>query len=362
MGKSRIAATLVLLAFAGSGFYLWASNEVPSQSVAASGGTLPDVALSASDARRVTKIELTRPDDDDKSQVHTITLEKMGEDWELTAPVKTRASASKVNALLDNLQSLALVEVMAPANGSDDADDLTDAKALHVMAWDGKEKVSDLYFGKTNTQGQLAKTAGVNGVLVIGNAGSRGYSGFLYTRGLRGWRETSIFQFRADDVVAVEITNAHGFFSFSRDGRAWTGSFAPRQKSGQLGTPAGEWKGFDGSKVDDLLRAFASLSADDFGAEEDRADSGVDQAERTGGVVDIKVADGKGDRILRVGSLTRSTTRWAIKDSRWAIQVGGDGTLYALSAWTGGWATVDASRFEASAGGGDAGTARGAGN
>jgi Domain of unknown function (DUF4340) len=356
MGKSRIAATLVLLAFAGLGFYLWASKEVPARSAAASGATLPDVALSASDARRVSKIQLTRPDDDDKSQIHTIILEKIGQDWEVTAPVKTRASASKVNALLDNLQSLALVEVLAPADGSDDAYDLTDAKALHVVAWDGKEKVSDLYFGKTNTRGQLAKTAGVNGVLVIGNAGAQGYSGFLYTRGLRGWRETSIFQFHADDVTAVEITNAHGFFAFSREGGAWTGSFTPRDKSGRLGTPAGEWKGFDGSKVDDLLRAFASLSADDFGAEEDRADSGVDQAERTGGVVDIKVADGKGDRILRVGSLTRSTTRWAIKDSRWAIPVGGDGTLYAVSPWRGGWATDDASRFEASAGGSDAGT------
>jgi len=49
---------------------------------------------------------------------------------------------------------------------------------------------------------------------------------------------------------------------------------------------------------------------------------------------------------LRVGKLAKRTTRWAIKDSRWAIEEGGDGTLYVLSPWTAGWATADATRFE----------------
>jgi hypothetical protein len=355
MARSRIAATLVLLAFGGLGFYLWQPKHESARPVATAEEALPDVALSASDTQRVSKIDLTRPDDDDKSQLHTITLEKVGQDWEVTSPVRTRASASKVHALLDNLQTLAVVEVIAPSDASDDAYDLADAKALHVVAWAGKDKVTDLYFGKTNTKGQIAKSAAMNGALVIGNEGSRGYSGFLYTRGLRSWRESSIFQFRADEVVGVEITNEHGFFSFVRNGETWAGSFTPRGKSGQLGTPEAEWERFDGSKVDDLIRAYASLSADDFGTEEDRADSGVDDAEETGGVIRIKLASGKGDRALRVGKLTRSTTRWAIKDSRWAVEVGGDGTLYALSPWTGGWATVDASRFEKSDGAPDGG-------
>ena len=102
----------------------------------------------------------------------------------------------------------------------------------------------------------------------------------------------------------------------------------------------------DDEKVDDLLRVYQSLGADDFGTEKDRAGSGVDDAEKTGGVVRVTLAGDRGDRALRVGKLTKSTTRWALAGSRWAIEVGGDGTLYALSPWTAGWAAADAGRFE----------------
>lgn len=350
--ESRIAATLAILAFGGMGFYLRQPKPQPAApsvapSVAPRQEALPVVALAESQARRVTRIELTRPDDDDALRVQTITLEKLGQDWEMTSPLRTRASASKVKALLDNLQVLTLVKVLEPSAGSDEAYDLTDAKALHVVAWTGEDKVSDLSFGRTVPEGQVARTPAIPGALVVANSGSKGYSGFLYTRGVRSWRETSIFQFRADEATRVEITNANGVFSFSRDGTTgWVGSFTPRGKSGVLESPEGAWKRFDPSKVDDLLRVYQSLGADDFGTDADRARSGVDDAESTGGVLRITLAGDRGDRALRVGKLTKSTTRWALAGSRWAIAVGGDGTLYALSPWTAGWATADASRFE----------------
>jgi Domain of unknown function (DUF4340) len=239
------------------------------------------------------------------------------------------------------------VKILEPGAGSEEAYNLTDPKALHVVAWTGNDKVIDLSFGKTVPEGQVARTPAIPGALVIANSGSQGYSGFLYTRGVRSWRETSIFQFHAAEAMRVEITNENGFFSFSRDGAiGWVGSFTPRGKSGGLGSPEGDWRRFDPSKVEDLLRVYQSLGADDFGTEEDRPGSGVDDAEKTGGVLRITLAGDGGDRALRVGKLTKSTTRWALAGSRWAIEVGGDGTLYALSPWTAGWATADAARFE----------------
>jgi len=209
--------------------------------------------------------------------------------------------------------------------------------------------VSDLYFGKSDRRGQIARVAGRDGVLAIANGGPNAYSGFLFTRDLRGWREPSIFQFNAEDVRRVGITNRNGSFSFSRTGGHWVGAFTRRARDGGLGTPEESWPGFDETKVDDMLRMYKSLSADDFGEERDRADAGLNQAEETGGVVEIQLDGDGGDRVLRVGRLTRSTTRWAIKDSRWAVKVGGDGTLYALSPYTAGWALADATRFEGGA-------------
>ena len=174
--ESRIAATLAILAFGGIGFYLRQPKPqlaAPSvaPSVAAPQEALPDIALAENNAGMVTRIELTRPDDDDTSLIQTITLEKVGQGWEMTSPLKTRASASKVKALLENLQKLTLVKVLEPGAGSDDPYDLADAKTLHVVAWTGKDKVIDLSLGKTVPEGQVARTPAIPGALVIANSG-----------------------------------------------------------------------------------------------------------------------------------------------------------------------------------------------
>lgn len=343
----RVYAVLAVLALGGMGLALPRQGTVaPPASSAAPRPELPVIALGQGDAQAVSRIDLTRPDDDEPSQIHTITLEKVGSEWEVTSPLRTRASVSKVDALIGNLENLTPTEVVDAGSGSYDSYDLTEAKALHVVAWKASHRVSDLYFGKSDRRGQIARVAGRDGVLAIANQGPKAYSGFLFTRDLRGWREPSIFQFKPEDVRGVTITNKNGWFSFSRGAGHWVGTFTRRGRDGGLGTPEESWPGFDESKVEDLLRMYKSLSADDFGEEKDRADAGLDQAEETGGVIDIQFDGDRRDAVLRVGRLTGSTTRWAIKDSRWALKVGGDGTLYALSPYTAGWALADATRFE----------------
>jgi hypothetical protein len=344
----KLFATLAVVATSGA-ILLWQISEgkrVPEPALTGPSEPLPNIALSNSDAQRITKIELTRPDDDDKSQIRTIRIEKQGQDWELTSPLKTRASTSKVDALINNLKSLQLWEVIDRGTGLYDQYDLTDAKALHIVAWKGAAKANDMYCGKTSPHGQFVRISGGDGIFSLVNWGQGGYQGFLYTRNLRSWRETSIFKFEEDAVTQVEITNRNGAFLFSKTGDKWTGSFTRCRGDGKPGEAEREWKNFDESKIKDLLRAYRSLSADDFGEEEDKSDSGVDWAEQTGGIVRIKLKDSASELTLRVGKLAKRTTRWAIKDSRWAIEEGGDGTLYVLSPWTAGWATADATRFE----------------
>jgi hypothetical protein len=342
----KIYAALGVFALAGTGLYLAHQEEQKRALVESSLPELPAIALAKTDAEKITKLELTTPDVDDKS-IHAITLEKQGDGWEVTSPVKTVASRSKVEALIDNLKDLKLKDAIDPGVGSYDEFDLADTKALHVVAWEGAKKVSDLYFGKSGTRGQFVRLAGVDGIFAMANSRSEGFAGFLYTRDLRGWRETSILKFDAGDVLSVEITNKNGFFSFTKNGDHWSGSFARRNVQGTLDAPEPMEKNFDGSKVDDLVRNYQSLSADDFGDEQDRAASGVDEAEETGGVLHIRLKGAGGDRTMKIGRLSTKVDRWAIKGARWAIKEGGDGTLYALSPWTADWATADAKRFEA---------------
>jgi hypothetical protein len=344
--ERKIYAAVAVLALLGSELYFSRENEQKRSAMESSSPELPKITLAKGDAEKITKLELTTPDDDDKSKSHTLTLDKQGDDWEVTSPVRAAASTAKVQALLDNLKELRLKDAIDRGTGLYDEFDVTGTKALHVVAWKGEEKASDLYFGKSGTRGQSVRVVGVDGVFAMANSRSEGFAGFLYTRNVRGWRETSILTFDAGNVVRVEIANKNGSFSFMKSGDRWSGSFAKRNVHGELDAPEPTWTRFDGSKVEDLIRNYKSLSADDFGEEQDRAGSGVDEAEETGGIVHIRLKDNGGDRTIRVGKLSKRASRWAIKDSRWAIKEGGDGTLYVLSPWTADWATADAKRFE----------------
>jgi hypothetical protein len=307
---------------------------------------LPKIALTKSDAEQVTKIELTRPDDDDPARLRTITLEKLGEVWEITTPLRTQASTSKVDELIHNLQNLRLSALIDRGTTLYEQFELTNTKALHFIAWKGSEKVCELYCGKSRQQGQLARVPGRDGIFSLVNRGSDGYQGFLYTRDLRSWRETTILKFAPSSVLLVEIANAHGGFLFTQTEDKWTGSYSKRLPNGSLAKPERDWKYFDASQVNELVRAYSSLSAEDFGEERDRAESGVDNAEMTGGVVRIRLRDSAPDLTIRVGKPSTNATRFSVKDSRWAVKDGGDGTLYVLSPWTADWALATPKLFE----------------
>ena len=337
----KVAATVALVAVGASGFYARSGREHAADRPGAPASvTLPSIGFTKEEAASITKIDLTQGE-----PRQTITLEREATGWRVTSPVRVRASDSKVSELLENLRGLRLIEAVDRGIYSFDLYELTDALAFHVTAWSSDRKVSDLYFGKSDTLKRFVRVADTPGAFAVANSGPGGYLGFLYTRGLRSWRETSILAFSTGDATEAEVTNPSGRFSFVKNGNGWAGSRTMRDASGKLHEPELDWTKFDESKVTDLLIAFKSLGADDFGDEAQKAESGVDHAEETGGVVRIRLKDGR-EWTLRVGRIATNTGRWAIKGSRWATLDGGDGTLYALAPWTVGWATADASRFE----------------
>jgi hypothetical protein len=314
--------------------------------------TLPELALSPRTAAAVTRIELSRPDDEDPTRRSTIVLERSGEAWRVTAPLRTPASADKVAALLANLCDLHLWKRLDPGVSFYDQYDLSDAKALHVVAQTGmkatRRTVVDFFAGRSSLQGQLVRLPGTPGMFAMVNEGAHGYQGFLYTRDLRSWRDPSVLSFDEAQVDSVEIANGHGLFAFTRQGAGWAGTFAPRRRDGAVGRPRPRWIAFDGTRVDELLRAYHALAADDFGDPGDKAAAGLDRAEMIGGVVRIHLRRSPGPLELRVGLPAPERSRFAIAGSRWGAneQSAGDDTLYVLSPWTARWALADPRLFE----------------
>jgi hypothetical protein len=325
-----------VLAVAGVGLYVTGQNknkQASAHAITSASADLPSVGLAKDDVDKITKLEITSPDHDDKTKKTKVTLEKKGDEWVVAAPVQAKANTSNVKSLIDNLKELKAKEVIDRTTGSYDQYELSDDKGLHLVAWKGDDKAKDFYFGKSGSRGQMVRLSGKDGVFVVS-----GYSSYLYGRELKAWRETSILKFEDENATQVDVTNKNGLFSFSKNGDKWAGSMTKRDKDGKLAKPEKEWKHFDEAKVKDLLRAYKGLYADDFGEAKDKADSGTQTAEQSGGVIHVKLKDNGGDFTVNVGKVAKGTNRWATK--------AGDDILYSITSWSADWATADASKFE----------------
>ncbi len=328
--EAKVIIALVVLAGLALGLYFTrksSADHLAKHSVVAASADLPAVGVPKDDTDKVTKIEIKNADKGN------VTLEKKGDAWEVVAPVQAKANAANVKSLLENLRDLKIKDVIDRGATKYADYELDDAKGVHVVAYKGAEKATDHYFGKSGSRGQMARIAGKDGVYVTG-----GYSSYLYTREVKNWRETSIVKFEDANAVGVEVTNKNGQFSFSKNDEKWSGSFTPRTKKGGLDKePAKKWEKLEESKVKDLLRAYKALNAEDFADE--KADTGLANAEPEGGVVKIKLKDGAGDVVIKVGKTAKASSRYAIKE-------GGDPTVYVLSAWSADWAVADKAKFE----------------
>jgi hypothetical protein len=327
--EQKIYAAVAVLAIMGLLLYFTSKSKAEQHSqhsAVAASADLPTVGVPKDDIEKVTKIEIKNAD---KSNV---TLEKKGDAWEVTAPVKAKANAANVKSLLDNLKELKTKETIDRTAGTYGQYELTDEKAVHVVSYKGADKALDMYFGKSGSRGQMARIAGKDGVYIVG-----GYSSYLYTRETKNWRETSILKFEDANAIQVEIVNANGKFGFSKNDDKWAASYTKR-KDGKLEKEAvKKWEKFDEAKVKDMLRAYKALSAEDFGDE--KSETGLADAEKEGGVVRIKLKDNAGDFTIKVGKVAKGTSRFATKE-------GGDGTLYVLSSWAADWAVADKAKFE----------------
>ena len=327
----RIYAALALLVVLGAALYFTSQSKKKDEaahSPVAASADLPPIGVPKDDVDKITKIEIKNADKTD------VALEKKGETWEVIKPVSAKANATNVRSLLDNLKELKVKEIIDRTAATYGQYELGDDKALHVVAYKGGEKAIDLYMGKSGSRGQMARIAGKEGVYVVG-----GYSSYLYTREVKNWRENSILKFEDANVISVDIDNKNGKFGFSKNDDKWTGSYSPKDKDGKAKAAAGKWEKFDEAKVKDMLRAYKGLNAEDFA--DAKAETGLDEATKNGGVIKIKLKDNAGEHIIKVGKTAKGSSRFAVKE-------GGDGTVVVISSWSADWAVAEKTKFEKS--------------
>jgi hypothetical protein len=328
--EQKIYVALGVLAIAGGGLYLSKKStkeQALTHSQTSSSADLPTIAVPKDDVEKVTKLEIKNAD---KS---TVVLEKKGDEWVVVTPLKAKANSANIRSVLDNLKEIKTKESIDRGEAMYGQYELNDEKGVHVVAYKAAEKAFDMYFGKSGSRGQMARVSGKPGVFVVG-----GYQAYLYTREVKNWRETAVLKFEDANVVQTTVTNANGLFSFSKNDDKWSATFQARNKEGKLeGSSDKKWDKFEEAKLKDMLRAYKSLSAEDFA--DSGADTGLDAAEKQGGVVRIKLKDNAGDITVKVGNASKGTSRYALKD-------GGDGTIYVLSSWAAEWATAGKSKFE----------------
>ncbi|MEZ4301567.1 MAG: DUF4340 domain-containing protein [Polyangiaceae bacterium] len=323
-----IIAVVALVALVGG--YLMARQQDQKEDAAhaptAASADMPPIALGKDDGDKITKIEIANAD---RSKV---TLEKKGDTWELTDPVSAKADQANVKSVLDNLKELKLKESITKSADLYGQYDLTDEKAVHVVAYKGADKAVDLYFGKSGSRGQVVRVGGRDGVFI-----GEKYSSYLYARDVKSWRERTILKFEDANAIQITVENKNGLFSFSKNDDKWSGSMTERDKDGKLkSAPEAKWEKFEPEKVKEMLRTYKALNAEDFG--DDKSDTGFDAAATEGGIVKIKLKDNAGDYTITVGKTSKGSSRFAKKD--------GSDVVFTVSSWAADWATNAPTKFE----------------
>lgn len=336
-GKKLYISLAVLVAL-GAGLVLQNKSkqeEAKSYSYEAKVADLPKVEITEDTKKAIDRVELVVPKQDKKNDEEAaeptdtkpdqfVLVKKGDEDWALEAPAAYKANASNVQSLIDNLEKLKVVETVSSGTDAYDRWGVTEEKALHVVVKKGGDTVLDAYFGEDGSRGQMVRFAGRDGVFAV-----KGYSRYHYGRDLKGWRDKTIFKFEDADAELVTIKNENGTFTFTKKDDKWQSSFSAAPNK-----PAAPIARFKDTKVDDLLRAYKSLNASDFG--DDKQPDAV-RLNAPLATVTIQLKDGTKHELL-VGDSAEGGTRY--------VKTATGAQIFTVSSWAGDWAIANTDKFQ----------------
>ena len=191
----------------------------------------------------IDRLEIRRPDD------KPIVLEKKGDKWVLTAPVKADADPTAVSTAIDKLDELEVLDVAATKAAHHDKLEVTDEKAVHVIVGrDGGKEWVHLLIGAYRGGNTMVRKEGDERVAAV-----KGSIKYAFNKPVRDWRDRRIVDVDAKRIVGLRFENDHGRFAFERK-------------------PGGTWKlaegttldRFDPDKVASVVNSLERMRASDF--------------------------------------------------------------------------------------------------
>jgi hypothetical protein len=239
------------------------------------------------------------------------------------APLQVVALASNVKSTLDNAKQLKLTDRIASSKDAYERWGVSDEKAVHVVFKKGAEVALDLYIGEDGSRGLMLRLGNQEGVFA-----AKGLSKFQFSRELKDWRDRTVLHFDEAEAVRVNIQNENGTFEFKKSESTWSSSFKASKGGAK---PIDKFKT---SKLEDLLRAYRSLSAADFGDEKKPSEVGLEPPHAT---LTLELKDGKQHTVF-VGDTAEGTNRWA--------RIGDNAAVFSVGSWSADWALASPSKFQ----------------
>ncbi len=317
---TKMYAALGILALLGGAYFMQVQSkerDAADHSIEGETQKAPELALSEDATKKITKIVLENPatEGDKPKPAYTNVLVKEGDTWKVQEPVKALANQKNVESLLDNLTKLEFKEQVSSSKDAYEKYEVDDKNAVHAVFYEGDKVVREIWAGKSGGRGQMARVDGTDGVIILG-----GYSGYLYSRDTKAWRDLSILELDPEEATVVKIENENGEYVFTKDGEEWKS-----KKS---------IEGFDTKKVENLVNAYKKLNASGFGDDKTLAETGLEQPKAT-----LTIERGEASPIVvKFGENAEGSSRWAV--------VPGNDQIYSISSWASDWAFADDEKFK----------------
>lgn len=245
-----IAALVAFFVLAGGATYVIVKRygEEETQVAEQNLPELPEIERAA-----ITELEITRPAQEEGGSPETVTLQKRGESWFVTAPLEAEADASAIDTALSRLEELAISGVAATNPDNHERLEVSNDKAIRVVARAGEREVIALLVGAYRGRSTMARLGDDERVLAL-----RGSIKFAFNKALKDWRNKKILDEAASEVVAIRFENENGTYAFSRDGE---GAWAQAESDSPI-------ERFGSTKVQSLVSSLANMRAVDFAATE----------------------------------------------------------------------------------------------
>lgn len=298
MEKKTIFALIAVLVLGGAAVLLWNQSENENK---------PKKKINPMAAIQVDKIatlQITQPGGKD-----SVTLTKLKEIWQVTAPYQKPADQNLVKNAVNALEKIKWGDVISENKEMFSELEISQDKAIHVIAKDSSGGlIANLYLGKSTTSETMVRIEGKEQVYQVTDLNASAFK-----KEGKVWRDHSIFSFKVEDAEKLTLKKAGTTVTLEKivDQKESGNDKKPGMLPGGSDT---KWKIVDSSDrelksqkpesidhrlVNLLIQTVATLRADDF-----QDDISIEKAGLLGdGILQIEVgfAQGKSAQ-LRLGS------------------------------------------------------------